>query len=192
MFLLSHSEGGTFLPKIAGKDQKISGLILLSPPFQVLDRALFAQFYPQLEEVTQDLKRTKNSKEREKLEKTKSTLEEKLLANGVAMLGALRQGKSPTVPTYLGFSAQYMRDWMALMDGSIYSLCELSLPFLVIGGGKDDQAPVQDWVYAKAACVKNNVGTFKIFPKLGHILVTPKQKVSGAVEREAIKFLEAH
>lgn len=192
VFLLSHSEGGTFLPEVAGKDPKIAGLLLLSPPFQTLDRALFAQFYPQLEEVTQDLKRTKSPNEREKLEKTRSILEEKLLTNGVAMLGALRRNQTPSVQTYLGFSAQYLRDWMGLMDSSIYSLCELNQPFLVIGGEKDDQAPVQDWVYAKAACVKKNSGLFKKLPKLGHLLVTPKQKMSGEVEQEVIKFLETH
>lgn len=67
------------------------------------------------------------------------------------MMGAIRRGLKPKVPTYLGFSEAYIGAWLKLMDTSIYELCELKIPLLILGGDKDDQAPTKDWVYAKAA-----------------------------------------
>lgn len=189
VILISHSEGGSYVPALMATDQKIVGAILLSPAFQSLDRALFAQFFPQLEEVNAEIQKASKAKERDDLKKTKVVLEEKLIGNGVAMMGAIRRGVKPLVPSYLGLSESYISAWLKLMDTSIYDLCDSKNPILVLGGEKDDQAPIADWVYAKAACLKSPEIRFMKLPRLGHLLVSKRDVVDASASREILKFI---
>ncbi len=150
--LLGHSLGGMLAPRIAAGDAALAGIVLAAGNARPLD-VLAAE-------------------QAGYLFSTGSATKEQALAlkEEAARIRALDPAKPPPAGTLLlGAPASYWRD-LAGYDPAATAR-SLGLPVLVLQGGRDYQVTAKDYEVWKASLATSPGATFRLLPKLNHLLV---------------------
>ena len=153
--LLGHSLGGMLAPRIAAADPTLAGVVIVAGNTRPLD-VLAAEQLDYLVSIGSIGSGTK-----EQTEAMKSEL---------AKIRALDPAKPPAPGTLLFFApAAY---WLDLAGYDPAKTARgLSVPILVLQGGRDYQVTTRDFEGWKVALAAAPNATFRLFPKLNHLLV---------------------
>jgi dienelactone hydrolase len=152
IFVLGHSLGGMFAPRIASQDSRIAGIIILAGLTRKLEDALLDQVnYLALLDGTIDEKDAEQIKATEQLAKKVKDLNFK---EGEVIIGA---GKA-----YWQDLAQY---------DDVTTAQSLTIPIIILQGERDYQVTMEDFNrWEKGLKGKNNV-IFKSYPGLNHLFI---------------------
>ncbi len=157
IFVLGHSLGGNLIPLIGSQDRSLAGLIIMSgSPRPIVDSALdqFTYLYglsgAMSEEQKKDLEILKVQVARAKSPELNE--------------------KTPREDLPLGMWPRYiisMRDY-----NPIEAARSMPMPILVLQGGRDYQVlPTKDFEGWKTGLQDKQNVTFKLFPKLNHLMM---------------------
>ncbi len=163
IFLLGHSEGTIIAADIAGRDDELAGLVLLSPFFQPIESILRAQAV----ELKRALEAAPGVGGRitrffARLGSDPIAEQDKLIARLKETDEASFTVKGQQVP------AKQLRELMALDPPAIYA--RVTVPTLVLGGSKDLQCDPDD--VARIAETIGPAARPVVVPDLTHILRT--------------------
>jgi len=159
IFILGHSLGGMLAPRIAAKDGKIAGLILLAAntrnlPDMILDQAKYLVFLDG--EVSEG--EVRYLKE---IEAQVRKVKELDIGEGEIVLGASR--------TY----------WSDLMTYDPVEVAkDLAIPMLILQGGRDYQVTMEDFEGWKEGLAGQEGVWFKFYPDLNHLFISGTGKPS--------------
>lgn len=169
IFLLGHSLGGYLAPRIANEDAQIRGLILLAAPTEPIEQLALKQirYIASLRGIPSE----QAQKEIQMAEDSVKQIESPSLQHGdtVTFLGA----NSP---------ASYWLDLRGYHPEDVAAT--LSIPVLVLEGGRDYQVPVADFDAWKTALANKKNATIESFPNLNHMLVAGNGPSSPREYRE--------
>jgi len=177
--LLGHSLGGMLAPRIAAADPKLAGIAIVSGNVRPL-HVLGAEQLDHLVAV--------GAATREQVAEARSEF---------AKAAAL-DPKRPPAPgsRILGAPAEYWLE-LAAYDPAATAR-SLAIPILVVAGGRDYQVGSKDFEAWKSALGARPNATFRLFPKLNHLLVegegpsTPAEyERAGHVSEEVVEALAA-
>jgi len=163
VFVLGHSLGGMLVPRIAARDKRIAGFIVLAGAARPIEDLILEQF-----EYIYRLDGRMDADEARKLAALK------------AQIARVKAPKlSADTPGYiLGASASY---WLDLRDYRPADAARLvARPMLIAQGGRDYQVTMKDFALWKAALAGRKDVTFKAYPKLNHLFVPGVGKSSPA------------
>jgi fermentation-respiration switch protein FrsA (DUF1100 family) len=178
VFLLGHSLGGILAPEIARRDGSLAGVTVLAasarPFFQVLTSQL---------EYIASLEADPDSPGRAQLDSLLTTVRR------------MEAGEIPDDEAVLGAPAPYWREVAAVDPVAVAS--GLSVPLLVLQGGRDYQSTVEDFELWVEALQDRPGFESKLYPGLNHLfgpgsgMATPEEYVSGPnyVDPEVIRDL---
>jgi len=177
--LLGHSLGGTLAPRIAAADPGLAGIVIAAGaarPLHLLG----------LEQI--DYLVSAGAATKEQTAAMRADFEK---------VGALDPAKPPPSGTrFVGVPASYWLD-LAGYD-PVATARSLSVPVLVIAGGRDYQVGSKDFEAWKSALAARPNATFRLFPKLNHLFVegegpsTPAEyERAGHVSEEVVEALAA-
>lgn len=177
VFLLGHSLGATAAPYIAERESRLAGLILLAGAARPIEDLVLDQvtYIANSDGEVSDEEKTQIKQTREAVEK-------------------LRSGKVEPSDTLLGVPAVYWQTLHKLRPTEIAS--SLTLPMLIMQGGRDYQVTEADLnLWKKALDGRKNV-TFKKFAKMDHLFhkgsgpSTPSDyQEKGYVDESVIKYI---
>jgi hypothetical protein len=158
IYLLGHGRGGVVAPWIAEKDGKLAGVIILGAVARPTEEALI-DYFTYLESI-------------ETRKDSLSTLEELRLK-----IGAIRTRTLDPDELVLGAGPKYWYD-LCDRDGEAAVAKAASLPcrILVIHGGRDFDATVDDFHLWKAGLAKHPDAEFELYDDLNHHFVRGKDK----------------
>jgi dienelactone hydrolase len=177
--LLGHSLGGMLAPRIAAADPGLAGIAIVAGNA----RPLHVLALEQLDHLVSTGSATK-----EQTAAMRAELEK---------VGALDPAKPPAAGTRLvGAPAAY---WLDLAGYDPAATAHgLGVPVLVLAGGRDYQVGPKDFEVWKSALAALPNATFRLFPKLNHLLVegdgpsTPAEyERSGHVAAEVVEAVAA-
>jgi dienelactone hydrolase len=163
IFMLGHSLGGNLAPRIAKLDQKgrIAGLIILAGSTRPFDQLVLAQHRYLL---SSDGSLSKDDRARLKQ-----------LAQQAATFRSPRLSKAtPRDRLPLGISGTYALDLRGY--DPVAAAKGLSLPMLILQGGRDYQVTKEDFKGWKDGLAGRKNVTFRLFPLLNHLFVAGKGK----------------
>jgi hypothetical protein len=177
--LLGHSLGGMLAPRIAAADPGLAGIAIVAGNA----RPLHVLALEQLDTLVSTGSATK-----EQTDGMRGELEK---------VGALDPSKPPADGTRLmGAPVEYWLD-LARYDPAA-TVRGLGMPVLVLAGGRDYQVTVKDFEAWKAALSSRPNVSFRLFPKLNHLLVdgegpsTPAEyERPGHVSQEVVEAVAA-
>ncbi len=150
--LLGHSLGGMLAPRIAAADPALAGVVIVAGNTRPLDALAVEQL---------DYLVSIGSATKEQTEAVKGDL---------AKIRSLDPSKPPAPGTLLFFApAAYWLD-LAKYDPA-KAARGLNIPILVLQGGRDYQVTVKEFDGWKAALAGSDRASFRLFPKLNHLLV---------------------
>jgi len=180
VFLLGHSLGGIMAPSIASRDGRLAGLVVLAAPA----RPFFQVLKDQLGYLA-GLEPDPGAPGRVQLDS---------LADLVTRVEA---GDAAEDQVILGAPPAYWRE-VAGVD-PVGGASELSVPMLILQGGRDYQSTAEDLSLWKDALGDRTNVTLKLYPKLNHLFVpgtgmaTPEEYSTsrGHVAEEVIEDLSA-
>lgn len=153
VFLLGHSMGGMLAPRIAEMEEGIAGLIMLAAP----SRQLTATIRTQVEYLT-DLPGAQMAPAM--IESTRAALD--------AIDRLTAEDAGDPVPL-MGAPAAF---WLDLRDyDQVESARRLSLPMLLLQGGRDFQVPAENFSGWSAALEGRRQVEFSYYPDLNHLFV---------------------
>jgi uncharacterized protein len=160
IFVLGHGLGGYVAPRIAAADGKLAGIALLAAnarPLEdlILDLAVYTG-------------------------RTGAALDD--IKAGVAKVKALDPADTDA-PPMLGMTATYIisfKDYDAAGDAKA-----LTVPILVLQGGRDFESTEKDFSLWKAALGSRKDVTFHEYPALNHLMVTGAGKSTDDEYRKA-------
>lgn len=164
IFLLGHSLGGYLAPEIARRDGKLRGIILYAAPARALH-----QLIPEQMEYLFSLDGHPDTEELQKLEVARKAVE-----------GINRRTFAATdiIPALGGYASYFY----SLLDlNPTESARQLTLPILVIQGGRDYQVSKSDFTLWQEALANHPEVSFRCYPDLNHLLFpgigpsTPKE-----------------
>jgi dienelactone hydrolase len=164
VFVLGHSLGACAAPRVGQLDPALRGLVLLAGNSRPLEDLIVEQ-YTYL--FSQGGGPTKEQKA--ELEQVKKQ---------AAAVKGLREGGAPAAGLLLGAPARY---WLALRAYDQKAVAaRLTMPMLVLQGGRDYQVTMEDFAgWKKALAGRKNV-TLKDYPALNHLFITGKGKSKPA------------
>ncbi|MGQ9622102.1 MAG: alpha/beta hydrolase [Candidatus Caldatribacteriaceae bacterium] len=179
IFLLGHSLGGFVAPEIARRAGFVRGVILCAAPARPLH-----ELVPEQMEYLFSLDGVVDEREAQILEGVRDAARK--LTERVFQLG-------DSVP-HLGGYARYFYSLMDLRPLEVAK--NLSLPFLVVQGGRDYQVKERDFLLWKETLSPNPRAFFRLYPPLNHLLIpgegssTPKEyERPGYVDEALIEDL---
>lgn len=161
VFLLGHSLGGQVAPLIAARSPNVAGVILLAASARPLDEMILEQteFQAKLAGLTEDPPQIKKFRED---------------------VAKMRSGELADTETLLGVPVSYWREFRSLHE--LDALKKLTVPVLVLQGGKDVQVRETDYrLWMKALADKPPAlqeGNF--FPSLNHLFQSVEGEATGA------------
>ena len=154
VFVLGHSLGGYAAPRIAQEDPQIAGLILMAANARHLEDLVVEQ----VESAGGTAKALENAKAIQ------------------AKVKSLESGDEAS-PAVLGAPATY---WLDLKDyDPVADAAKLSMPMLILQGGRDNQVSMKDFELWKAVGKRSGV-VMKSYPSLNHLFVTGEGKSTSA------------
>jgi dienelactone hydrolase len=161
VFLLGHSLGGYASPRIAARDRKLAGLILLAGLARPVEDAALEQ-----SEYLTHLKGEPSPNEETRLKQFRAEVDKvKKLDPGT---------NNP--PILLGLPTA----WLLNLKG--YDPCAeakgLGIPMLVMQGERDFQVTMKDFALWKAGLRGSENVTFRSYPTLNHLFITGEGKSS--------------
>ncbi len=179
IFVLGHSLGGMMAPRIAARDGQLAGLIILAGS----TRDLLDLMLEQMEYIV-SLDGSVDEAEAEQLEETRRLVEK------VRSLD-INDGE-----VVLGASRAYWADIMAY--DPVATARKLSLPMLILQGGRDYQVTVDDFDgWRRGLAGRENV-TLTLYPDLNHLFMpgtgksTPAEySQPGNVSQEVVEDIAA-
>ena len=153
VYVLGHSQGGWLAPRIAGRDSRLAGLILLAAPARPLEDLL-------LEQVTYLNSLAPSEKGRRQVADLQRRVE------NVKRLGT--SAFCDTIPFPFDAPRSYWADIIACRP--VEDAARLTLPLLVLQAERDYQVTMQDFALWRAGLLKHRNASFKSYPKLNHLL----------------------
>jgi len=165
IFVLGHSLGGMLIPRIATRDEKIAGFIILAAPTRPLEDLMVEQIdyiYSLKPELTEDDKKyiKKVHQEVQRIKK----LEPK--------------NKKDLKKIILGAPATYWLDLAGYQPAE--SAKTIMKPLLICQGGRDYQVTDADFEGWKTALSGKENVSLKLYPELNHLFMEGKGKSSPA------------
>jgi len=172
VFLMAHSLGGYAMPRIAARDGKLAGAILLAANARPIEDVVLDQF-----EAASKL-RANDPAARQRMEQLKAE---------VAKVKAL------TAPAALGLPAAY---WLDLRNyHPAQEAKRLTFPMLFLQGEQDTQVTMRDfeaWKSALSAFTNAHKNAeFHSYPNLNHLFQSGDMRVPGNVASEVIDRIAA-
>ncbi len=161
VFVLGHSLGGMLVPRIAAQDPAIAGFIIAAGTVRPLEEVILAQL-----KYIFSLQGDISAHDKETLRKVESEL---------ARVKALeRSPNAASTELLLGATASY---WLDLNRHPTAKTARgLKQPVLVIQGGRDYQATVEDFQGWRDALSAHKNAEFKLYPELNHLFIEGKGK----------------
>ncbi len=156
VFVLGHSLGGMAIPRIAARDDRIAGFIILAGPTRPLQVLLQEQY-----EYIFNLDGKIDDAERQKLEQ---------LQRQIATLqdsAAFESAAAEDLP--LGLHPAYWRDLQAYDIRA--EAARITAPVLVLQGGRDYQVRRADFEGWKQALRDNTAAKFILYEDLNHLFI---------------------
>lgn len=179
IFVLGHSLGGMMIPRIASRDPKIAGFIIMAGLTRPIEEAI-------LQQTTYifSLQGTLTQEAQKRL---------KELEEAVIKIKSLKEkGDNPEEPI-LGAYPAY---WLDLRHyNPVEEAKKIDRPLLIMQGKRDYQVTEKDFENWKKALEGRKDVTFKLYPTCNHLfiegqgLITPNEYLytSGHVSEEVIK-----
>ena len=147
----AHDLGGYLAPQIADDDQKLAGVILMGANARRLEDVMVSMM-EYIGAPKQDIDNAKSAAARVK------KLEE----------------SDEDAPAVLGLPAAY---WVDLNGyDAVADVGKLTIPILVLGGGRDFQAPAADFNLWKTGLAGHKNATTKLYPAMNHLFVAGQGK----------------
>jgi dienelactone hydrolase len=159
IYVLGHSLGGMLAPRIAAGDQQVAGIIVLAGTARPLEVVLVDQlkYIASLPGGNSEaMKQQLETAEQAKAEIEGPTLKPDRMVN---LVGAQIPGS-------------YFLDLRNYHPAE--AAAQLTIPILVLQGGRDYQVTQADYDLWKAALAKGPRATFKFYPGLTHLFMTGK------------------
>ena len=153
IFLVGHSLGALLAPEIAVRDGNLAGIILLAAPARTLEEALIDQ----LKYVAS-------------LRENKSNEEELELKSLMDQISKLEQNAIQPNEMIFGAAASYYYD-LKKRDQIAFAK-QLSIPILILQGGRDYQATMADFEIWQEALQTHKKVKFIDYPNLNHLFMT--------------------
>jgi uncharacterized protein len=183
VFLLGHSLGGTLVPRIATADSKIAGFIVLAGTTRPLEEIILGQL-----KYIFSLQKTVSENDKATLRKVEEQ---------IARVKALESSPdTASTELLLGAPASYWRDLNHYRTADLAR--NMKQPILVLQGGRDYQATLEDFQGWKDALASHKNAQFKLYPKLNHLFnegegkSTPSEyEVPGHVAETVVKDVAA-
>jgi dienelactone hydrolase len=165
IFVLGHSQGGTFAPRIGAADPKIAGLIIMAGTVRPLEDILVDQLsYVLPLEV----------KDPAEVAKQLAVVKEQVARVKDPKLSI----DTPRDKLPLGVPASY---WLDVRDYDPAKAAQaLKQRILVLQGGRDYQATTADFDLWKAALAGRKNVTLKLYPNLNHLFAPGNGKATPA------------
>lgn len=183
VFILGHSLGGMLIPRIAKREPKNTGFIIMAGPTRPLEDL----FIEQMEYISL-LDGHVSDEEKANIEK--------INANVQKIKKLTLSNSSQMTERFLGAGADY---WIDLQGYDPSEAAKgIDRPMLILQGGRDYQVTVKDFDgWKKALSGKDNV-EFKLYPAHNHLLIpgigkcTPAEyQIAGHVDRAVIEDIAA-
>jgi dienelactone hydrolase len=180
--ILGHSLGGTLAPRIGARDSGVAGLVVMAGAARPLQDLIVDQV-----NYLAELDSTVTGSERARLEQ---------IEQEAARLLVLTDADSLSTERILGAHPSY---WLHLAEYDPVSVAtELSMPMLILQGGRDYQVTEADFILWQEALAADPRVTFKVYPSLNHLFIAgegPSQpseySVPGHVANEVIEDIAA-
>ena len=155
IFVLGHSLGGMMIPRIASRDEKIAGFIIMAGLTRPIEEAILEQTRYLL-----GLQGTLTDEARKKLEE---------IENSVARIKSLKEtGENPEEPL-LGAYPAYWLDLRPYQPTE--EIKKIERPILILQGKRDYQVTEKDFHnWQKALEGRKNV-TFKLYAACNHLFI---------------------
>lgn len=162
IFVLGHSLGGMLAPRVAQKDRRIAGLIILAGSARPMEDIIYEQM-----EYLFSIDNKLTDDEQAQLKQLR-TLVQRIKNMDI------KQDAGTLPPTILGVPASY---WLDLRDYEpAKEAAKLSIPILILQGGRDYQVTMADFeVWQASLSTRKNVA-FKLFPSLNHLFMHGEEK----------------
>jgi dienelactone hydrolase len=159
VYVLGHSLGGYASPRIAARDQKLAGLILLAGLARPIEDASFEQ-----SEYLAHLKGEPSPRDQARLDQLKTQVDEvkKLDPNG------------DHPPIMLGLPTAWLLNVRGYDPPA--EAKKLGIPMLVMQGERDFQVTMKDFTLWKSALGGRDNVTFHSYPALNHLFIAGKSK----------------
>lgn len=179
VFVLGHSLGGTVAPRMAARDPRLAGLVLLAASARNLADLMLEQ-----NEYLASLDGTITPDEAEALAE---------LRRQVARVKALDFQEGETI---LGAGKAYWADILAY--DPIATAKSLAAPMLILQGERDYQVTMADFAAWQSGLAGRDGVSFKSYPGLNHLFMTgsgppspAEYDVAGNVAREVVDDIAA-
>lgn len=154
LFVLGHSLGGYLLPRIATAAQPLAGGIILAGSNRPLEDLLLDQYHHLF-----NLDALMSDEERGELEKLKAGI---ALVKSPALSPRISAASLP-----LNIPASY---WLDLRDyDAPAAAASLSMPLLILQGGRDYQVTEKDYLRWKEGLKGRNDASWHFYPALNHL-----------------------
>jgi dienelactone hydrolase len=170
IFVVGHSLGGMLVPRIAARDAKVAGFIILAGTTRPLEDVILEQM-----NYLASLDGQVTAEERTKLEELKAQVANVKDAN-------LSPGTS-SADLLLGAPAAYWLDLRPYRPAD--AAAKMTRPLLILQGQRDYQVTMDDLQGWKAALTGRANVTFKVYPKLNHLFIAGEGKPGPADYEQA-------
>ena len=164
VFILGHSLGGMLAPRIAKRDPKLAGLIVLAGPTRPLEDLMLAQV-----NYLARLDGSVSAEEQEQIDKVK------------AAVARIKDPKlSPASPSegLLTGSPAYWLDLRGYHPAE--AARALPQPMLILQGGRDYQVTRRDFREWRRCLAQRKDVRFKVYPDLNHLFIAGKGRSEPA------------
>jgi uncharacterized protein len=163
IFVLGHSLGGYASPRIAARDRKLAGLIIMAGAARPIEDVAFGQT-----NYVAHLKGDPGAGEQARLDQLKADAEK------VRKLDP----KANNPPIMLGLPTQW---WLNVKGYDPAAEAKrLGIPMLILQGERDFQVTMQDFALWKAALGGSDTATFHSYPALNDLFISGKGAGSPA------------
>ena len=163
VLVLGHSQGGYMAPRIARRDPKLAGVIVLAGNVRPLEDLILEQslYIASLGgDTTPDVQK--------QLDQIKSE---------VARIKKLEPGQANLAPIFQ-MPVHYLLDLKGYNPAA--EAAKLATPFLILQGERDYQVTMTDLSLWKAALGARKDVTFRTYPKLNHLFIAGEGKSTPA------------
>ena len=163
VYVLGHSQGGWLAPRIAGRDSRLAGLILLAAPARPLEDLL-------LEQVTYLNSLAPSAQGRRQVADLQHRVE------NVKHLGT--SAFCDTIPFPFDAPRSYWADIVSYRP--VETAARLTLPLVVLQAERDYQVTMQDFGLWRLGLLRCKNVSFKSYPRLNHLLQEGTGKATPA------------
>jgi len=155
VYLLGHSLGGYIFPRIAQKDEKISGFVSLAGGVQPLEDIILEQNI-----YLASLNGSISKEDETEIANVKKTLAE---------IKNLKAADAAAERSFFGLPVSYWYDLQSYRPLEIAA--KIKRPMLILQGESDFQVTMKDYEMSKAALGKRKNVTLKSYPNLTHLFM---------------------